>query len=482
MVDKLKINGQVFDLETVQKMVDAGMSIGQKNDPASTTLDAQTAQGPFPGAATQFGIFSGAGVRPERFSAMTHPDSMIGAVISMGGLQRSRYVNEILEIQTGQTAGGTTNATGFCGNPPTAGDLKIMRRTFTWGSYYIKTRLDAVPLIGQFRDRADIPGSLLNAGPSANPLIPDIMYRLTNAQSHLQFELYKIGNDLKRTSEIVAMRGTAATDNSRTGWFAEFGGLDGQITTGLTDSVTGLAAPAADSDVISFNADITGTNADGSARNFYETLRDTWRAAKVRAERVGMNGVVFAFVMRREQFERATDVVACQSDIYNCDGAQYEEVNRDGRGIQQRRVEMLGGNYLMLDGMRVPVIFSEGIVFEGIANNTYRSDIYLVPFSWMGMPLLRLEYFPMNNEAAAEFANAFGKRNVTWLNNGMFVVGQRDTGLCFEYHFAARFRLILETPFLASRIDNVEYSYFLNTPTAHPGESLYVDGGVSYRT
>lgn len=483
MSDLVNIGGKDYTLDEIRVLSKAGvLGVGQKNDPASTTLTAQTLNGPFPGNANQFGIFSGAGVRPSRFSALTRPDSMIAAIINSGGLTRSRYTNELLEIVTGQTAGGSTNASGFCGNPPVVGNLKVMRRLFSWGSYYVKTNLDALPLIGQLRNRADVPGSIINAGPSNNPLIPDMMYRLNDSQSHLQTELYKIGIDLERTSEIVAVRGTSGTDNSRTGWFAEFGGLDGQVTTGYTDSETGVSVPAADSTIISYNADITGTNADGTGRNFYETLRDLYRGRVVKADRVGMNGTVFAFVMRREQFERVTDVVACQSAIYNCDGGQYEEVMRNGADIQRARVEMLGGNYLLIDGMRVPVVFSDGIVFEGIANNTYRSDIYCVPFSWAGQPLLRMEYFPMNNEYALEFANGFGRNNVTFLNNGMFIVGQRDTGLCVEYHFAARFRLILETPFLAGRIDNVEYSYTLDTVTAHPGESLYKNGGLTYRS
>lgn len=459
------------------------LNTAQKNDPASTTLTAQTLQGPFHGNAAQFGIFSGAGVRPERFSAMARPDTFLGAVIASGGLNSSRYVNELLEIMTGQTAGGTSNATGFCGNPPTVGTLKTMRRNFTWGSYYVKTNLNAVPQIGLLRDRADIPGRLLNDGPGANPLIPDMMYRLTDSQSQLQYELFKIGVDAQRTMELVAIQGQAGTDNSRTGWFAEFAGLDGQITTGIVDSVTSLAAPAVDSTVVAYNADIGGTNADGSGRNFYETFRDTYRGRVVDAERVGMNGTVIGVVMRREQFERAAEVIACQMDIYACEGSGAGvPVNRDGQMVQSRRVEMLNGQFLWSDGERVPVVFSEGIVFEGIANNTYRSDMYFVPFSWNGVPLIRMEYFPMANQYANEFGNAFGMQNITTLNNGMYMVGYRSTGLCLEYHFAARFRLILEIPYLAARIDNIEYSYRLNTRTAHPGQSLYVDGGISYRS
>ena len=42
------------------------LQIGQKNDPASTTLTATPLHGPFHGNANQFGIFSDGTVRPGR--------------------------------------------------------------------------------------------------------------------------------------------------------------------------------------------------------------------------------------------------------------------------------------------------------------------------------------------------------------------------------------------------------------------------------
>ena len=108
--------------------------------------------------------------------------------------------------------------------------------------------------------------------------------------------------------------------------------------------------------------------------------------------------------------------------------------------------------------------------------------MYIVPVSWAGVPLLRLQYFNMDNQYTSEFINFMGNTNVKTINNGMFLVGQRDTGLCLEYHFQSRMRLILDTPWLAARIDDISFSYVnVATRTALPGTSLYTDGGVSYR-
>jgi hypothetical protein len=482
--ETIQIAGKEYTREELYVLAKAGvLNVGQKNDPASTTLTPQSLHGPFQDNAAQLGLFAGVGIRPDRFSAMPRIDSMIQAIVSMGGLSASQFTNERLDIVTGQTAGGSTNAASFCGNPPVVGNLKIMRRDFTWGSYYVKTNLNAIALLGQFNTRADVPGQIINMGAAGNPLIPDVMFQLPTSQSQLRLELFKIGVDLERTLEVVAQRGTAGSDNSRTGWFAEFAGLESQVTTGITDAATGLAAAAADSTVVAYNADITGTNADGSGRNFYETLRDTVVGREIDARRVGMSGTTFAIVGRAELLHRLVEVVALQTSIFSGIGAGAgDPVTRDGEAIERRRLEMLNGGYVILDGRQYPLIPSEGQDLEGIANNTYRNDLFVVPMSWAGRPLTRMEYFPMNNASSAEFAQAFGSTDISTLNNGMFLVGKRDTGLCVEYHFQMRMRLILEVPFLAARIDNIEYSYFLNTRTSRPGESLYVDGGTSYRS
>ena len=88
----------------------------------------------------------------------------------------------------------------------------------------------------------------------------------------------------------------------------------------------------------------------------------------------------------------------------------------------------------------------------------------------------------MDNAATTEFVNFMGNTNIKTINNGMMLVGQRDLGLCLEFHFQAQMRLILDTPWLAARIDDVSFSYTnVATRTAVPGTSLYVNGGISYR-
>lgn len=477
-MNTVKIAGRDLDERQLQVLEELELlQIGQKDNPASLTLTAPALQGPFQGSTTQYGIFTGAGVRPQRWSAMQRPWSLSSLLTPTP----SPYVNEILEIVTGQTAGGTTNATSFTGNPPTVGQLKVARMSFTWGSYYVKTDLNAVPLIGQLRDRADVPGEILNAGPRANPLIPDTMFGLPDTRSQLRYELFRIGTDLERTMEQVLINGSAGTDNSRTGWFAEFAGLDGQIKTGYTDSATGVTVSAMDSAVTSFNADIASTAAGGDGRTFTECMEDIYYGLKDRAVRVGLD-VTYVIVMRSELFRRAAQTVAYQSPInFKVGDAAATPVQRDGIATQQMRLEMQNGRFLYLAGDRVPVVFSAGMEFTGLSNLNFKSDIFFVPIDSNAGPTLRLEYFKMDNQYASEYAAFADADEIRYLNNGMFIVGKRSIGLAVEFHFAARFRLILETPFLSGRLDDVAFTYKAPSRTSIPGQSLYVNGGLTYR-
>lgn len=457
------------------------LQLGRKNDPASTTLTATPLHGAAHGNANQFGVFSGAGVRPDRFSAMPR----IGGLSAVLPLRPSTNANEMLEIMTGQTAATGSNATGWCGNPPTPGNLKVMRQVFTFGDIHIKMDLAALPLIGQVRDRADVPGQVYNQATVDNAFLPQIpgIDGLSNSMSMLRSQAYRIGVQLERTVSAVHYTGVAGVqNNTHLGIQTQWAGLDALIKTGYTDSVTGIAAPAADSVVSSFNANITGTDSVGF--DFVENMHDVYYALRSRAENTGMGGTVFAISMREELFRRATDVWGCAYATYRCKNTSDigNDINRDATQTRALQIQMFKGQYLLFDGVEVPVIFDGGIPNPAVANATYQSDVYFLPISWSGMPLVYPQYFPMDNPALTEFASFTGAGDVRTLNNGLYLVAKRHTPNCVEYIFSARVRLILEAPFLAGRVDDVQYTYRAQTRSNQPGESFFANGGVTYRT
>ncbi len=474
----LIIGGQEFTDTELKTLAKAGvLQIGQKHDPASTTLTAGPLHGDFHGNSAQFGIFSSAGVNPARFNATQRPRSMLPVI----PFKKSDLINEIREIVTGVTAGSGNNAANFCGNPPAYGQLKTCQQTFTFGELYYKTQLNDLTKIGQRRNRADVPAQIYNAAAAENPFLPQVpgIGSITDTMSQLQTEFYTAGIGAEREISQVHWVGTAGTQNNTyRGVMTQWLGLDGQIKTGYTDAVNSLACPAADSVVQSFNKDIAGTDANGL--DFVEALTDVYRAVTERARAVGLDWRG-ALVMRYEQFVRATDVWACAYSTYRCAGAQYEENNKDGMQVQALRIQMMRGQYLLIDGEQVPVIFDEGIPRETLANNTYKADIYVVPLSLSGIPTLYYDYFDMGNAYSREFAS-FADEETRVINGGLYLVGKRTTPFCVEYHFAAKVRLILEAPFAAGRLDDVWFTYLAKTREANPSASLYQDGGVTYRS
>lgn len=452
-----------------------------KNNPASLSLGNTPAlQGPLPGNVANGGLFSAPGVRPDRFSAMPRVRTMTNLLRPMP----NDIFNEILSIVTGATASIGSNPTDYCGTPAQPGALKQCEQQFKYGKYYMKSALQSINDIGYLRNRADVPGQILNSAPEDYPLMPDIMWRIVDTRSVAQYAFYLQGIALERSLEPVMILGdnTKANTNTTLGWISEFKGLDLQIKTGYTDT-SGVTCPAADSQVIGFNTTITGTIGGGDGRSITAAIIDLWYAAQDRAEQVGMGDTQFAFLMRKEMFRALTDVYANTYATARFPAASVSAgLPLVQMAIETNRIreEMLNGHYLIVEGQNVPVFFSEGIPLEGQGNNAYLADLYLVPISWAGRPLLRLEYFNLNNQYINEWVGTIAQDRRRVLNNGLFAMGYNAQNFCDELLFASVMRLILETPFLAGRIDNIIFTYLANTRNAIPSESLYVDGGTSY--
>jgi len=456
-----------------------------KNNPASTSLTSTPAlQGPLQGNPALGGLFSAPGVRPDRYSAFPRVRSFAKLLTP----QPSDIYNEIISIVTGATTAVGSNASDFCGTAPTPGALKQCEQQYAYGKWFSKTQVNSINDIGYLRNRADIPGQILNAGPAGNPLIPDIMYKLVDTRSQLQYELFLVGTMIERSLERALILGNPATASANTqiGFIKEFKGLDLQIKTGYADT-SGVLCPAADSIVIDFSeANIGSTIPGGDGRTITSAISDVWYALKDRASQVGMDGVEYALVMRKEQFRALTDVYAntyattrFQTNSYSAGLPLIQDATR----TNDLRVEMLNGQYLIVEGEILPVVFSDGIPLTptGGANN-YQADMYFVPLSWAGRPLLRLEYFNLGNQYINEWTGFINPDRRRVINNGFYAMGYNSVSMCDEYLFASVMRLILETPFLAARIDNVEFSYLAATRDPYPGTSMYVNGGTSYYT
>lgn len=476
----LRIGGKEFTDDQVQIMLDQGMLGGAKHDVSSTTPSAQALHGAFPGNANMYGVFSYPGVRPGMFDATARVRSITNII----PMFRSEYINEIIEIMTGVTAGSGNNATSACADAPKAGNLKTCQQTYTFGIIHLGTKVDDITQIGLRRNRADVDRMRYNQAMVDNPWLPNVPGIGGDGAftSRLRSAMYTLGVELERNVSPVMYVGAAGTEsNTYRGVARQWAGLDNLIKTGYTDAVTGLACPRADSDVVSWNAEIDGT--DTFSRDIVEAFTDTYFSARDRASQVGLNDVQWAFIMRPDLFRRLTEVWACSYATYRCSGTTTEPVNLDARSIYDTRISMFNGEYLLIDGQQVRVILDDSIARDTLGNNHYKSDVYMVALSWAGRPLLFGEYFPLNNAEAEEYLTGAGIPEATTatVNNGLYRVFKRQTKACIEYDFFSRLRLILDAPFLSSRIDDIRYKSYYKQQDALPGMSFHYNGGVSYR-
>lgn len=477
-----------FTKEQVEIIMSVAKEMGltQKNDPASTTATAPTLHGTFPGNSAQYGIFSNPGIRPDMLSTLARPQTLIKAIIQQGGFMPSIFDRERLEIFTGVTAASGTNATGFCGNPPVVGQGKVAELDYNWGDFYIKTNLNIVPKIGGRRDYADVNRNIMNAGPAANPLVPSLFFEMAEGPDQLQYELFLLGTHMERALTHINIQGdsTLASTNTQIGWISEFAGLDSQIKTGYTDAKTGALAPALDSMVITFNAAVTGTIGGGDGRNIVEAVSDLYWSALERDRAFGFDGATRCFAIRPEAWRPFIKAYMVEYNTYGAStSASGVSLNDNLRDINMQRIEMERNMTLPVDGILVPVVFDEGIPRTQQGANTFTSDLFCVPLNWNGFPLLRYEFFNMNNGDLQKFANFIDQDKFVTMNNGLYLASYRWTGMCLEYHFAGRMRLILEAPMLAGRIDDIQYTTRTLQRLADPGDTaFYANGGRTYRT
>lgn len=471
-----------YTLNELKGMADVLGGFQAKHTPASVVLGGGQLHGETQDG-LHAGLFTSPGVRPDMYSTLQRATSFLDVV----PMVKSEYENDLIEILTGALEETGTNSATWCSDPPTINTpLKVCQHKYLFGKYYGKTQLEAIPEIGKLKDRADNPRTILNASPAKRRFIPDIAYRLPNgdSRSQLQASMYEFGIGVQRRWAVTAITGSTAVaaGAAELGFTREFDGLEQLITTGYTDFITSNACPAADSQVMNWGgADIAATV--GGDRIFNH-LTDMSFVSNDLAASVGMGGFSGVYVMRPTLFRRLTEQIACNFQTSRCNLTTHSDQRTDTRDVTDLRYAMQQGRWLPDEnGNQVPVVFDHGIPETRPSDGRLQSDLFFVPLTWEANNLTELAYYPMDNQYAVEFATAFANAGgYDTINDGFWGIGSEATAFCLEWHFASQARLLLRTPFLAYRIDNIAYDAISNHRSPMPAETWqHYDGGVSKR-
>lgn len=265
----------------------------------------------------------------------------------------------------------------------------------------------------------------------------------------------------------------------------QFPGLDVQIATGQKDADTGTLCPALDSDVKDFDYDAI----DGTGRDIVEYLSMLAYYLQYNALTMGLEPVSWTIVMRPQLWFELTAMWPCAYNTTKCSPtvATNSTVFLDGRENTMERDSMRQNMYIDINGTRFPVVIDTGIYEHNNINDAnlaageYASTIYMVPTTIRGtMPVTYREYVDYR-AAQSDVALLSGSNTFFWTDQGVYSWAYEETKWCYKLSLKTEQRVVLRTPHLAGRIDNVKYTPLQHVREPDPDNPYFADGGVSLR-
>lgn len=447
--------------------------IGTKHDASGTPISVGYTHGPG-------GNFSFPGVDPSVFHT---------AVGNMGILGRlpatpSVFTDPTFQILTGvQDISGAEKA-DVCDDAPTAGLIKSCMMSSQFGRYERATSEIELNRLGQRNDRADPMDLTLVGSPIAqsgifatgprSPATPADL--LTNEVSRKFWELNVAVHRLLSQQLWIG----DPANNAAGGGYKELTGFQLLINTGHLDAQTGTACPSLDSDL----KDFACARIDDNADTLITMLSELIRTRRDLAFRTGVSPVRYILAMRPELFWELTAIWPCSYLTYRCQVTGQERINIDANDAVRFRDDMRSGRYLLIDGERIDVVLDDGIPVltpttdSTVAEGCQCSDIYLIPMSVIGgRAVTYMEYFDYGNPSVqAAIGNLVLARQ-----EGAFLTWPRQTNQCVVWQTKVEPRLIIRTPWLAGRIQNVEYCPTQQARSPFPDDPYFTDGGRTDR-
>lgn len=425
------------------------------------------------------GLLTFPGVDPAAFQTIMGAESMLGQLATSPSL----YTNPTYYTITGVQGDSGSEKEDVCDNAPTAGLLKACLTTSVFGRYERATSEMEINRLGQRVDRAD-PMDLSLVG---NPLAQNVFAvgpesvgfpgdLLTNEVGRRFWERNVSFHRLLSQQLWVGN----PTNNAVGGGYKELTGFDQLITTGYTDAETGTVCPSVDS----YIRDLNYLRVDGNCDRMVIEVTNAFYQIRDRAIRMGVTPVRWLLAMRPQLFYALTACWPCSYLTDKCEMAGQERIFVTGNEQIRMRDEMRAGKYLIIDGIRVDVVTDDGIAEDADIDNAnvpagcFATDIYFIPMSVVGgRAVTFLEFFQYNNPSILD---ALGNLILGRIE-GAFLTWPRQLNQCIVWQSKIEPRLVMRTPWLAARLQNVLYCPIQHTRDTFPDRPYHVDGGRTKR-
>src|SRR5690242_8224339 len=352
-----------------------------------TTIYGHGVTGPQPGGVA--GRFSYPGLEREITNAMVMP--RLG-LLDLLPSRTSVYDNPLYGIMTGVTATTGSEPTGVCDDPPVAGLMKLCTHQFVFGRFSRMSRVFDIDRAGRFINRSDFNDLELVGNPvgplSQQGIVPGIPNSNVSlaVRSEIDKALFELSVAWGRDFASILYDGSP-TNNTSGGGYKEPYGLDILINDGYRDAETGVACPAADSIIRSFGSQ----QLEDNGFDIVNEITYIFRNLKFNASRMGLDPVEWVLAMPWGLFYELTAIWPCAYATYRC-----TTLGENNRGVvdivaqNKMRDDMRGdiysntGQYLLIDGQRVPVVLDDGIAETNLPGSSFSSGIYFVPLRVLG--------------------------------------------------------------------------------------------------
>ena len=463
-------------LSPTDALIAALKEFGTKHNASGTPISSGYSHGPG-------GNFSYPGVDPRVFHTVVGNRGILGRM----PVRPSVFTNPVYDVLTGVRADTGDEKDGVCDDAPIAGLAKGGVITSVFGRYERSTPELELNRLGQYNNLADpmdlsLQGSpiheagLFATGPG-NPAAPADVLRNEVAR-----KFWELGISLHRLLSQQIWSGNPS-NNSGGGGYKEMTGLQALVNTGYLDAETGTALPSINSLLIDFSYESVQDN----GTQLVNALSYMWRYLSDLAFRTGVLPVNWAIAMAPDLFWEVTAVWPCAYLSYRCNLTAGAELVIDANEQIRMRDEMRAGEYLMIDGARIPVVLDDGIpTLNGNDSGSnfpagcFASDIYILPMSVMGgQSTLFMEHFDYNN---ASLRSALANENdVLARVQGPWLTVPKQKNFCIQWQTKVEPRLVLRTPWLAGRLQNVVWCPTLTPRSPFPDNPYFVNGGLTER-
>jgi hypothetical protein len=467
-------------IQIMNRMGKGMKGVGFKHDASGVGVSTGFMHGPG-------GLLSMPGVDPDVWSTVVGP---LNSIMGRMPTKPSLYVSPTYATITGITsddvrAGIADEPDEPCDDAPQAGQRSTC---YTWAPFgFIKrgTKEIDIATLGRLNDRADpidlnlvntpigdslFTGSQAQFGFTAQSLVNEMLARFQDRAISLYLKLSQL-----------AWTGTPANNHGE--GYMEFVGLERLIATGYKDAQTGALCPSLDSDI----KDAGHAHVETDTTKIINLMTYLMRYVRGLATRAGALPVTWVWAMREELFYELTKFWPISyflgSMTVNQAGGQVLNYNADA--AVNMRDQMRQGRYLVIDGMQIDVVFDDAIPYSDgnqtgghFPSGCLESDIYLLPLSARGRSTLFIEYFQYDNPSVQTVLGRQVLANV----DGAFLETPRQTNTCVVFDAQIRPRIVLRTPWLAGKIQNVVYCPTQIVRSAFPDDPYAVGGGVTNRS